>query len=338
MKRLCAAVVATLMIGGQPASGAQQRPSNRACDRTCLLEIADAYLAALAARDPKKAPLAPGVRFTEQTQVLAPGEGLWKTASEISKTFKIPVPDPVSGQIGVIVMVREAGAGENGEDRWAELALRLKVENRTITEAEHLIARITNPAQLANLQTPRPGLLADVAPAERHPRWILLLVANSYYDAITQNNGNLAPFAPECGRRENGMHTAGAGAPPAPPGGRGGPPGLPPGPPVARDCAGQLSSRVMSYIRSIDLRRVEIADEQKGLVFALSMFRHPMDENPITVITTDGQRVPRQMNFKPFDLPAAHIFKIRGGRIYEIEAMGFTMPYLSKNGWSEFLR
>ena len=44
------------------------------------------------------------------------------------------------------------------------------------------------------------------------------------------------------------------------------------------------------------------------------------------------------MNFKPFDLPAAHIFKISGAQIHEIEAMGFTMPYLSKNGWSEFLR
>jgi hypothetical protein len=33
------------------------------------------------------------------------------------------------------------------------------------------------------------------------------------------------------------------------------------------------------------------------------------------------------------NLPAAHIFKIRGGKIHEIEAMGFTMPYNSKTGW-----
>jgi len=44
------------------------------------------------------------------------------------------------------------------------------------------------------------------------------------------------------------------------------------------------------------------------------------------------------MNFDPFDLPAAHIFKIRGARIHEIEALGFTMPYMSKGGWSDFLR
>jgi hypothetical protein len=35
----------------------------------------------------------------------------------------------------------------------------------------------------------------------------------------------------------------------------------------------------------------------------------------------------------PLVMPAAHIFKIRGGKIHEIEAMGFTMPYNSKTGW-----
>jgi hypothetical protein len=39
------------------------------------------------------------------------------------------------------------------------------------------------------------------------------------------------------------------------------------------------------------------------------------------------------LNIKPFDLPAAHIFKIQGGKIHEIEAMGFVAPYNSKTGW-----
>ena len=103
--------------------------------------------------------------------------------------------------------------------------VRLKVENRQITEAEHLIARITSPNQLANLQTPRPGLLAAVPARERSPRNLMLLIANSYYDAIVQSDGTVAPFADDCGRRENGMHTAGAGRPAnAPPGPGGGPP------------------------------------------------------------------------------------------------------------------
>ena len=44
------------------------------------------------------------------------------------------------------------------------------------------------------------------------------------------------------------------------------------------------------------------------------------------------------MNFNPFDLEAAHIFKIYGGKMHEIEAMGFTLPLNSKNGWSPFMK
>jgi hypothetical protein len=63
-----------------------------------------------------------------------------------------------------------------------------------------------------------------------------------------------------------------------------------------------------------------------------------MKDKQITVIGRDGKPATRDMNFDPFDLPAAHVFKIRGGRIHEIEAMGVTMPYMSKNGWTDFLR
>ena len=39
------------------------------------------------------------------------------------------------------------------------------------------------------------------------------------------------------------------------------------------------------------------------------------------------------MNFGPIDLQAAEIFKIRGGKIHEIEAMGDVLPYNAKTGW-----
>ena len=94
----------------------------------------------------------------------------------------------------------------------------------------------------------------------------------------------------------------------------------------------------MSYIRSIDLRRVWIADEEPGLAFGLTIFRHPMDERFVTLLNPDGTTTQRPMNFNPFDLEAAHIFKIRGGQIHEIEAMGFVLPLYSKNGWSQFVR
>jgi hypothetical protein len=343
------ALLAVALTASSAAAGQRTAaPGGASCDRTCLLQIADSYLAALVAHAPSKAPLAPNVKFTEQAQVLKIGEGLWKTITEGPTAFRIPVADPIAGQVAVIVMLKaNPPAGAAGvqiapgpapaEPTGAipvQLALRLKVQNRQITEAEHLVARITNAGQLANLQTVRPALLASVPPAQRTPREFMLLIGNAYYDALEQSDGEVAPFADDCGRRENGMHTAGVGAPAPQPGARGaGPGGL-----TVQSCAAQLNSRSMSYINSIDLRRVWIADEEKGLVFGLTMFRHPMQEKFVTILNPDGTTRRQEWNFNPFDLAAAHIFKIYDNRIHEIEAMGFGLPLYSKNGWSQFTR
>jgi hypothetical protein len=97
-------------------------------------------------------------------------------------------------------------------------------------------------------------------------------------------------------------------------------------------CSTQLDTKVMSYIKKIEPRRVEIADTETGLVFGLSQFRQPMDEKTVKIVGVPGVESV-DMNFKPFDLPAAHIFKVQDGRIHEIEAMGTMMPYNSKTGW-----
>ena len=95
----------------------------------------------------------------------------------------------------------------------------------------------------------------------------------------------------------------------------------------------------MSYIEKIELRRVFIADEEKGLVFGLSMFRHPMNEKILTLVYPDGSRGTRDMTTqRQFDTAAAHIFKVRNHKIHEIEAAGLSLPLNSRNGWSEFTR
>ncbi len=99
-------------------------------------------------------------------------------------------------------------------------------------------------------------------------------------------------------------------------------------PPVPTACAAQIDSKVFTYIAAIDDRRVFAADPVTGLVMGLSMFRHPMDNVPYEVTLGDGTTTMFAPAFAPFDLPAAHIFKIRPDRqIHEIEAMGFVAPY-----------
>src|SRR5690606_21995745 len=78
------------------------------------------------------------------------------------------------------------------------------------------------------------------------------------------------PFADDCERRENGMITAGGEGP--------GLDGLP-----RQGCRGQMFTRVFTYIDSIDLRRVWIADEVTGLVFRRSQFRHSMEDRVLDV-------------------------------------------------------
>ncbi len=59
-----------------------------------------------------------------------------------------------------------------------------------------------------------------------------------------------------------------------------------------------------------------------------------LDSSLLLVLATGvpGQEV-RKMDNAPFDLPAVHIFKIWGGQIHEIEALGFVAPYNSPTGW-----
>ncbi len=357
-RRFALVAVLLSLVAAPEVVRAQRGQSSSACDKACLQGIADTYLAALMSHDPSKAPIAPNAKFTEQAQPMAIGEGqLWKLTTDAPITFKIPVPDPVVGQIGVIVMLkamlppappRSGGAGPSAGAPAStgpvnvQLALRLKIQNRQITEAEHVFARIEAAAQIAALQTPRPAFLATVPAAGRTPRSWMFLIANAYYDSLVLGDGELTPFADDCGRRENGMHTAGVGrpAPVGPP--RGGGPGGPPGggPQLPTGCAEQLTARAMTYIGSIDLRRIWIADEEKGLVFAYTMFRHPLDapDKNYPVLLPNGTVSDRSMNFNPFDLEAAHIYKIYGGKMHEIEAMGFTLPLNSKNGWSPFIK
>lgn len=288
------------------------------CERECLKKLADDYVAALVAHDPARVPLARDVRMVENIQRIQPGEGLWKTVSAGPAAFRIYVPDPRAQQVGYMAVLQEGG-------KPIQLALRLKYLGGRITEAEHVVVHSLREANLANLQVPRQALVSSVPDDWRDSRGRVLAIAASYYDALDLNNGALAPFADDCVRFENGGQSARKPVPTGPSEDSFAPFG-------ALGCAAQLDTQVMAYITRIDNRRVWIADEETGLAFGLSHFRHAMDKTEWPTFGVPG--VPfRKIDYKPFDLPAAHIFKIYGGQIHEIEALGFIAPYESPTGW-----
>lgn len=316
--------VLALTVGGLGSLAFASAASAASCDRACLIGVTDKYLAAMVAHDPSKAPLASNVMFVENVKRMKPGEGLWKTATGGPTAFRIYVPDVALQQAGWLGVIQQDG-------KPVMLALRLKVENGKITQAEHIYAAPGNfPGAKENLVTVRPGLLKEIPAGKRLPEARLRAIGAAYYDALDDNKGSEAPFAADCQRRENGMTTAGEGA------------GAPPvkdanTSPIAHDCKGQIDSGSFIYIDRIDNRRMIAADPVTGLAMGMSQFRHPFTNLPYKVKHIDGstsERNAENMKYKPFDLPAAHVFKIGPeGQIHEIEAVGFMAPYKSPSGW-----
>lgn len=306
------------LSGFIPALAALAATVATACDRSCLIGIADQYLAAMVKHDPAGLPLAPGVKYTENTATIPLGDGLWVGVSEAPSTFRIYVADPVSGQAGFFGVLKEFG-------KPVILALRLKVEEGRITEIEHVVARQLRSSGLANLVTPRPGLLETVPLSERVSREEMLRIANSYFDSIEHTNGKLAPFASDCERHENGSQTTTRKTPD----------------PTADHatqsidalgCAAQIDAGELRYITRIRPRRLLAIDEEKGLVFGFPMFVHRGAVRSVDIVGVPGVQS-RPKEFGPINLQAGEIFKIRGGKIHEIEAMGVLVPYGAASGW-----
>ncbi|MEO6185575.1 MAG: hypothetical protein ABIP38_00975, partial [Steroidobacteraceae bacterium] len=90
-----AVAAAALALGAcskPPSPPAAAAPAPETCNRQCLIDKTDAYVAALVAHDIAKAPLSDQIVFVENTVKTRPGEGLWKSIVKGPSTFAIHVP------------------------------------------------------------------------------------------------------------------------------------------------------------------------------------------------------------------------------------------------------
>jgi hypothetical protein len=272
----------------EPNSGAAD------CNRQCLIDATDAYVAAMVAHDVSQAPLSDEVVFVENVTKMRPGEGLWTSIVEGPSSFAIHVPDEANQTAGYLAMMTyrgppQAPQGASPEQRAALatqpaieqpviVAIRLEFDPRgRIVQAEHLLSGVRE-AQMPNLQSPRPGIFTARPAAQRKPHDELIDIGASYYDALDDNNGELAPISPDSERHENGMITASGTHSTGP-----AIPGTEATPQVARDSRRQMDSNSFQYIDRLEHRRVFAADPQSGIVMVLSHFRHPMNILPYKV-------------------------------------------------------
>jgi len=269
------------------------------------------YVEALCVRDPSRLLLTPDARYTENCQELPLGKGLWATCTG-NLTYRLYMIDEETDRAGFFGLLTE-----NGEACF--MALRLQAEGGLISEAEALVARWGNPLWGPEGYTqPRPEMLQRVPVAERATRAEAIAIADSYFDGIEQDNGDIVPVHPDCIRIENGVQTtsnperAGVGRLPVKAG---------------------LSSGFYSYIQEIRDRRYPVFDQEHGLILAIVVFEHPALVKSV-VVQGFGELQLAPFTQKPSSAVIAEVFKIQSGQIRQIEAVLEFLPYGTKPGWN----
>jgi len=233
------------------------------CDRACLKTTLDQYLAAVIKHDPTAAPLFVAFRQTENAVVVKLGTGVWKSVTGLGKMQRRYL-DPVSGQAGYFGLVEEGSKS-------AIVTVRVKVENRKITEAEWLMARDGDPGlngpatatqRAGNLFEPdnlaaNPPPERTVPKAERMSREALMAITNSYFDGLTTRDGSVIMAHPGCTRLENGNTVTGRA-------GRGGGKG--------QEAVSDCTSGLTNFSAMVAARRYPVVDEEAQAVMAIGVF------------------------------------------------------------------
>jgi hypothetical protein len=299
-------------------SAAEKTVPASACDYACLTGYLDQYLSALVAHDPTRLPLAPHVKFTENTIQMKLGDALWGTISGMG-TYKIYFADPHAGEAGCEVTIRENGTP-------AILVVRLKVVAHKITEVETIVRRGAEPAEnLEKLGQPNQVWLEPVTAEQRTPRIDMAKDANLYFDGIVHLDGNIPPFDEKCNRVLDG--TQDTNNPTYNEGWASGKYN-----PAAFNCRDNMNTKIWAYIKSVDPRRILIVDEKMGIVFGFFMFTHPG-----TVLEADVPgfgKIPMPPSAKrPFNVEVAEFFKIQNNKIRQVEGVQLALPYHQPPGW-----
>lgn len=178
------------------------------CDRECLSGFISKYLDAMLSHNPAGLPRSGDVKFTEDSEVMKLGEGLWKSVSGI-RPYRRDVLDVPQGIATSKVVVEEVGSP-------VLLQLRLKIVDQKITEVETMTVRTQKEGALFKpdaLKEPRKEMTFVPERGQIAPREEMVKIADTYTvglkigDFVTSN----APFAPDAYRIENGVITAGVG-------------------------------------------------------------------------------------------------------------------------------
>ena len=282
-------------------------PAARAatCDKVCLEQIGDRYRAAYVSHDPKRAPIAPHVRFTENNVEMRFPDASWDTVTqEVGPALTIS--DPQTGNVGIYTTILQ-------NDTPGFLGIRLKIVDGQIIEIEHMLSTKRNlsspPTPIGDIHDFKhdPDLARTIAPAERGSRAELIALANGYFSTLQHNTGEIrgTRFSPDATRLENGL----------------------------RFTQIEQAFRLGRYAFNERVRDRDffLVDEERGIVMARGFIDHKgvMDEYTLT----DGTKT-RSVFREPQTWQLLEMFKIHNGMITSVEATFTAAPYYMRSPWT----
>jgi hypothetical protein len=307
------------------AALASTGPIPLSCDRACLENTVNQYLAALVAHDPKRLPISKDVMYTENAQRMELGDGFWKTVEGRGKYTQI-FADPEFGQVAFMGTMYEAGAP-------LLMSLRLRIELGRITEIESVYFRPGGggPNSIADMDKPyKPEDIwfKSIPPERQMSRQELIAIADAYFSGLQKNDGRgvngtgTYPFTNDCHRIENGAPTTNVPRPANQP-------------PDAinlfsMDCLSQFKLGIYFVVQSIHGRRYPLVDRERGVVWAHAVF----DQGTVNRgILSDG----RAYEFKGFNRPSSILvteaFLIENGKIRRVLAVAPSALYHVNSPW-----
>jgi len=313
MHRYWTALIALLLVSSMSVSGAA--PSNSSPEqptRAELYGVLDRYLAALKVRDPGRVAWAAGARTTENNVELMIGDGLWATITTLG-SYDLRFADVATGQVGYFGTVTETSDV-------SAFTLRLRVEDGKVAEAETLVVRDAD----SGIKFPNPKFenkpaLNHILPIEqRRPRARMIAIADGYFDTLQLNDGTLfTQFDPECNRVENGVQTTNN-------------PALTLVSVAKYGCEAQFKLGNYRIDDRLRARRYPLVDEERGLVLAGAFIDHAGRLGKFKL--TDGTEVESPVR-RPHSFMLLELFRIRDGKIQQIEANFITVPYNMPSPW-----
>jgi len=308
-----------------PNAGASTGPIPLDCDRACLENLVDQFLAALIAHDPGRLPLSEDVMYTENNQRLEVGDGFWKTADGRGNYTHI-FADPESGQVACMGTMREAGAP-------LLMSLRLRIELGRITEIESVFFRPggggpNNIADMDKPYVPEDFWFKSIPPEKQMSRQELIAVADTYFTGLQKNDGRgingtgTYPFTTDCHRVENGAPTTNV-------------PRSPDQPADAfnlfsMDCLSQFKLGIYFVVQNIHNRRYPVVDRERGIVWAHAIF----DQGTVNKgVLSDGSTFEFPGFNRPSSILVTEAFLIEDGKIRRVEMIGPAVNYHMNSPW-----